>query len=84
MELSDWIIIEDYYATRVLKGSDSSKVENRVAFIEKTPRIRISSFTDEDNDFKNWKFGDKGSDYGFDEASRKWCDDELLKIGYIF
>jgi hypothetical protein len=82
MKLSNWIIIEDYCATRVLDGTDSSKIENRVAFIEKTPRIRVAPFTEID-DYKNWKYGSKGSEYGMDEESRKWCDDELIKLGYI-
>lgn len=81
MKLTDWIIIDEYCATRVLEGTDSNKVENRVAFIEKTPRVRVAPFTDVD-DFKNWKCGYKGSKYGMDEDSRKWCDTELLKLGY--
>jgi len=81
MKLTDWIIIDGYCAARVLEGTDSSKVENRVAFIEKTPRIRVAPFTEID-DFKNWKCGDKGSEYGMDEESREWCDAELLKLGY--
>ncbi len=82
MKLTDWIIIDGYCATRALEGADYNKVENRVAFIEKTPRVRVAPFTNEDEDFKNWKYGCKGSDWGMDEDSRKWCDDELLKLGY--
>jgi hypothetical protein len=85
MKLTDWIIIDGYCATKVLVGTDPNKVENRVAFIEKTPRIKIG---------EEWVQGDKGSggaytynheelgQYGFDLDSRKWCDEELLKLGY--
>lgn len=82
MKLSDWIIIDGFCATKVLVGTDHTKVENRVAFIEKSPRVRIAPFTEID-DFKNWMYGDKGSEYGMDENSRTWCDHELLKLGYI-
>lgn len=82
MKLTDWIVIDGYCATRVLEGTDSSKVENRVAFIEKTPKIRVTPFTEID-DYKNWKCGSKGCEYGMDEESRRWCDDELQKLGYI-
>jgi|APSaa5957512535_1039671.scaffolds.fasta_scaffold06771_6 hypothetical protein len=40
--LSGWIIIDSYCATRVLLGTDPAVVANRVAFIEKTPRVRVS------------------------------------------
>lgn len=85
MKLTDWIIIDGYCATKVLEGTDPNNVENRVAFIEKTPRIKIG---------EEWVQGDKGSggaytdnheelgQYGFDSESRKWCDEELLKLGY--
>mgnify|MGYP003656018820 CR=1 FL=1 len=93
VELSDWIVVEDYCALRIIKNSDPEKIENRVAFIEKTPRIRVGEFTNRDEDFKNWEQGDKGSggsgdhealgQYGFDPDSRAWCDEELIKLGYI-
>ena len=44
MELSDWIVIDGYCATRVLKGTDPNEVNNRVAFIEKTPRVKIGNY----------------------------------------
>ncbi len=87
MELSDWIVIDGYCATRVLKGTDPNQVNNRVAFIEKTPRVKIGNY---------WVQGDKGSggaytddheklgQYGFDVESRNWCDSELKKLGYNF
>jgi hypothetical protein len=82
-ELSGWIIVHEYCATRVIKGTNQYDVRNRVAFIEKSPRVRVKPYTNID-DYKNWKYGDKGSDYGRDEDSRKWCDEELIKMGYKF
>ena len=41
--LSDWIMDEeDCCAMRIYKGGDPEKVADRVAFIEKTPRVRVS------------------------------------------
>lgn len=83
IKLSGWIIIDGYCATRVYEGTDSSKVENRVAFIEKSPRIRIAPFTNDSEDYKNWKYGAKGTkEYGMNQNSRNWCDQELLKLRY--
>ena len=84
IELSDWIVIDGYCATRVYKNSRPDVIMNRVAFIEKTPRIRVAKYSEKD-DQKNWYYGPRGtSDYGFDEESRNWCDLELRKRGYIF
>ncbi len=41
MELSEWIVIDGYCATRVKLGTDPNNVENRIAFIEKTPSVRV-------------------------------------------
>lgn len=85
MILSDWILIDEYCYCRVLDGTDPMQVKNRVAFIEKTPRVRINSYTDIDTDFKNWKeVGFGTSDRGKDENSRKMCDDYLKTLGYKF
>lgn len=92
MELSPWIVVDDYCATRVIKGTNPEEVANRVAFIEKTPRVRNASFTTWDEEQGKWPQGPKGSGgsepekngyYGFDEESREWCDKELKKLGYI-
>ncbi len=94
IKLSPWIVVDGYCATRIIEGTDFEKIENRVAFIEKTPRVRVSEFTTQD-DWKNWSQGPKGSggasdedhealgQYGFDSKSREWCDSELIKMGYI-
>ena len=41
-KLSDWIMIE-HCATRIIKNGDVTKISDRVAFIEKTPRVKIHS-----------------------------------------
>lgn len=82
VKISDWIVIDEDCATRVFEGSDPTKVENRVAFIEKHPRVRIAPFVSEDTDSQNWLFDRGTSERGFDEESRNWCDSKLLELGY--
>ncbi|GAA4880177.1 hypothetical protein GCM10023310_70450 [Paenibacillus vulneris] len=92
-QLSDWIIVDGHCATRVKIGGNPDNVEERVAFIEKTPRVRINknkycverkneigcSMLDNDA----WLYGEKGStEYGRDKSSRKWCDDMLALLGW--
>lgn len=90
--LSGWIVVYDFCAMRIIEGSDPNDIANRVAFIEKTPRIRVNPFTT-DGDHKNWRSGLKGigcsageekasGAYGYDIRSRIWCDMELIKLGY--
>lgn len=76
---------DDHCYMRILLGTDENLIENRVAFIEKTPRVRIGAFTDRDSDWKNWEQGSKGCgpDYGEDPVSREWCDTRLRELGYI-
>jgi hypothetical protein len=40
--LSDWIMI-DHCATRIIKDGNINDIADRVAFIEKTPRVRIKN-----------------------------------------
>lgn len=63
---------------RCFAGTDINYLANRVALIEKTPRIRVAPYTAE-NDWVNWCYGDaRESDLrGSDPESRKWCDDGL-------
>lgn len=85
VRLTDWIM-DEHCAFRAIEGTDYSKVENRVAFIEKTPRIRMFDPTQDlaHNDSLCWVYGPKGSsDYGKDLDSRAWCDDALEILGYI-
>jgi hypothetical protein len=44
--LSDWIVVDEYCATRVIEGTDPDVVANRVAFIEKTPRVCVGDSTE--------------------------------------
>lgn len=85
--LTDWLVVPgaDHCAMRCLYGTDPLEVKNRVAFIEKTPRVRVGAFTEHD-DFKNWNEGPKGCapEYGEYAPSRAWCDEELLARGYTF
>lgn len=92
-KLSPWIVVDDYCAMRVVEGSDPENIANRVAFIEKTPRVRVAPFTNGRDDYLNWRSGPKGSGcsagraeveqaYGFDPDSRAWCDAELQKMGF--
>ena len=87
--LSDWIIIDNYCAIRIVKGGKVDNVSDRVAFIEKSPRVRVNknklcmenSHTCATSDA--WLYGGKGSnDYGRDIESRKWCDDMLKLLGW--
>ena len=97
--LSDWIMDEnDYCAMRIFKDGDPEKVADRVAFIEKTPRVRVSSASGSDayvqvngdsvhgsrKTVEVWIYGGNygSSDYGHDEESRQWCDEMLKTLGY--
>lgn len=75
VRVSPWIQIVgdgmDHCAMRVIEGTDPRVTENRVAFIEKSPRISLNAF---------WVYGPKGDD-GFDPGSRAWCDDMLKAAG---
>ena len=81
--LTGWID-ENHCSMRCIAGTDPSIISNRVAFIEKTPRIRIAPYTPY-NDAANWSEGPKGSapEYGHYEPSRDWCDAQLTALGYV-
>jgi len=57
--LSPWIIEDGYCAVRIIDGGSQDVLADRIAFIEKTPRVRVSPFTAEE-DCKNWECGPKG------------------------
>ena len=83
MKVGPWIF-EENCAMRVLEGTDHTQIKNRVAFIEKTPRIRIRPFFEYGHpagDWVNWASGFKGSG-PTDPESMKWCDDALVLFGY--
>ena len=95
-KISYWVR-GDNCAYRYILGTAQSNPENRVAFIEKTPRVRIRAAylgtrrgTFEDGgeyverqweDFLNWCEGYKG-DGPDDKESRAWCDGMLRALGY--
>ncbi len=95
IKLSSWIVVESHCATRIIDGTDPDVVANRVAFIEKTPRVRIAPFTTFEEEQGKWTQGPKGTggpfddnhedlgQYGFNPESRAWCDNELKTLGYI-
>lgn len=79
--LSDWTVVEDNCSMRYIRHTDPNDIRNRVAFIEKTPRIRVGAYRDSPFiDSINWMYGDK-SYYG-DPASQVWCDDQLFILGW--
>ncbi len=88
-KFTDWIVDTDGQSAYRAWAADKDHTNplNRVAFIEKTPRIRIRApqtdgrGTDPDRlDYLNWASGPKGSN-GFDKESRAWCD-KMLEIFY--
>ena len=97
--LSDWIMDEeDCCAMRIYKGGDPEKVADRVAFIEKTPRVRVSpasgseAYVQVNGDSVHgshktvevWIYGGnhRSSEYGKNEDAREWCDQMLKVLGH--
>jgi hypothetical protein len=85
LRLSPWITVDEFCATRVIEGTDPAEIKNRIAFIEKTPRVLIGG---------KWVCGPKGRSgpngadpaeglYGFDPRSREWADNALRQQGAI-
>lgn len=82
--LTDWLD-DEHCAFRCIEGTDPDRGENRVAFIEKTPRVRIAPMEEGCiNDGVNWEQGPKGCapEYGRYPPSREWCDEMLTAMGY--
>lgn len=81
--LSGWID-EDHCSLRCIQGTDPAHIASRVAFIEKTPRVRKAGFTNEREDYQVWEEGPKGCapEYGRHEPSRDWCNHRLVDLGY--
>lgn len=83
-KIGPWIDI-DGGAMRVLVGGDPDNINHRVAFIEKTPRVRIrdgSRYNQNWEDFLNWAARSFSGDGPQDPESRQWCDDMLKLLGY--
>ncbi len=91
MILTPWILLHSAFdgevyisgATRIRKGGDVQCISDRYAFIEKTPRVRIRSGTNNGQweDFLNWAGGDSGNG-PTDIISRHWCDSVLRALGH--
>ena len=69
-----WRVVHEHCACLVFKDGNPLNVDDRVAFIEKTPRIF---------DGTNWIGGSKGED-GFTQESRDWCEQEIRKIYKVY
>lgn len=71
-----WYIIDDYCATLIKLNGNPDNIEDRIAFIEKTPRIYINN---------EWIYGPKGDGHecGFYEPSRNWIIENFLKINEL-
>lgn len=84
VRVSPWTVVPDadHCAMRYIEGTDPNVVANRVAFIEKTPRVRFQPFTNHCDDYQGWHPGWKGDD-GFCEVARGWCDTHLQSMGYV-
>jgi len=96
-KLSPWIIT-DTHSMRVLLDSDPDVIANRVAFIEKTPRIRIRSdrlgrqhmhYEDGEEyihrhwpEFLDWAEAPFKGSGPDDQKSMLWCDGMLKAFGY--
>lgn len=92
-ELTEWIE-DEHGAFRAVKGTDYSNPENRVAFIEKTPRVNtniryetnaklrrtIKGFTNHDGWVYGWKKSSR--EYGAYVPARNWCDNMLYLMGW--
>lgn len=75
--LSPWILVDGYCAMRYKLGEDPSVYGSRVAFVEKTARVRLLT---ED---EQWEVVNKSSDYGMSEESLEYCDNKLTQLGFI-
>ena len=83
IRLSPWMPAtdEEYCSMRIIEGTDPKVEANRVAFIEKTPRVRALAVYSGDDDWKNWHQGWKGDD-GWHPEAQGWCDTHLVALGY--
>lgn len=68
-----WYIVDKHCATLIKLNGNPENIEDRVAFIEKTPRILVNN---------EWIEGPKGDGelLGFYPESREWIQYQLLQI----
>ena len=88
-ELSDWTVYDNYCLVRYKKGTDIEDINNRIAFIEKTPRVMCENIIAESKELEGqhyWIYGSKGESYleenGEDVESCIWCDKMLELMGW--
>lgn len=81
MKVGPWIDDPEGGAYRAIEGRDAGDPGNRVAFIEKTPRVRIRS-KDIVHDGYNWAERPYKGTGPRDPESRVWCDMMLVMFGY--
>ena len=74
--LSPWVLVDSYCAMRYKVGEDPNTYGSRVAFVEKTARVRLLT---ED---EQWESVNKSSEYGLCEESLQACDDKLTELGF--
>ena len=92
MKIGPWVAVKETYngiehivgMTRVKIGGDVDNISDRIAFIEKTPRIRIrpADHGVEGNDFLNWAARSFKGDGPDDKDSMNWCNQALKLFGY--
>lgn len=80
----NWHVPTEGGACLVCEGGNPEKLCDRVAFIEKTPRIRTHPMwgnkAQEDNG--NWAFRPWKGNGPSDPDARQWCEDALRLFGY--
>lgn len=95
MRVGPWILVPSagYCSMRVVVGGDPQNVADRVAFIEKTGRVRVRPFSADDHE--NWRSVARGRGascdertaeeqgiYGYYRPVRDACDVLLRAMGY--
>lgn len=85
MKVGPWQLADNSECVmRIREGGDPNNIADRVAFIEKTPRIRIRPYNPQWADHLNWAEAPFKGPYGGDIHSREWCDMALVLFGYEF
>lgn len=95
LTLSNWIVLDDDCAVRIKLGGQVETISDRVAFIEKTPRVRAKKdqySVELDHELGGAKGMEqdawisaahlRSSDYGYSEVGRHWCDQMLSLLGH--
>lgn len=75
-----WYLVDVCGTCLVRQGGNPANIADRVAFIEKTPRVRTGHHH-EDLEYLNWTPGPKGTN-AQDQESRAWCLEKLKSMGW--